>query len=143
MAVKRISPDEARQLMEDGYTYLDVRSVPEYDQGHPTAAVNAPLLHMGPGGMAPNAEFVAVVAAAFAKDAKLVIGCKSGGRSQRAAMLLEGAGFENLVEMRGGWSGEADPMGRVVEKGWSVLGLPSSTAPTPGGSWEELRGKKK
>jgi len=142
MAVRRISPDEARKLMEDGYTYLDVRSVPEYDQGHPAGAVNAPLMHMGPGGMAPNADFVAVVAAAFPKDARLVVGCKSGMRSQKAALLLEGAGFGNLVEMRGGWAGEADPMGRVVEKGWSAQGFPSATAPTAGGSWEELRSKK-
>ena len=143
MAVRRISPTEAKQLMEaEGYVYLDVRSVPEYDAGHPAGVVNAPLMHMGPGGMAPNAEFAQVVAASFPKDAKMVLGCKSGMRSQRAAALLEGAGFTALVEMRGGWMGEADPMGRPVEKGWSPLGYPSSQQPTPGGSWEELRSKK-
>lgn len=143
MAVKRISPSEAKALMDEGYVYLDVRSVPEYEQGHPAGAKNVPLLHFGAGGMAPNPDFVAVVAGNFAPDAKLVVGCKSGGRSQRAAMMLEGAGFTELVEMRGGWAGEADTMGRLTEKGWSTLGLPSSTAPTPGGTWDELKATRK
>ena len=142
MAVKRISPQEANTLLGQGYTYVDVRSVPEYEQGHPQGAVNAPLMHMGPGGMSPNQEFLGVVSAAFPKDAKLVVGCKSGGRSQRAAMMLEAAGFTQLVEMRGGWGGETDQMGRVVEKGWQTLNLPSETTATPGGSWDELRKKK-
>src|SRR5438132_10758352 len=103
MAVKRISPAEAKALMDAGYIYLDVRSIPEYEQGHPAGAHNAPLMHMGRGGMAPNPEFVQVVSKAYPKDTKMVLGCKSGGRSQRAAMLLEGAGFTNLVEMRGGF----------------------------------------
>ena len=32
MPVKRVSPEEARDLMEkEGYTYLDVRSIPEFE----------------------------------------------------------------------------------------------------------------
>src|SRR5204862_444709 len=101
-----------------------------------------PLLHYGPGGMAPNPEFLAVVQANFPKDSRLVVGCKAGNRSQRAAMMLEGAGFTNVVEMRGGWSGESDMTGRVLEKGWSALGFPSESQATPGGSWSELHAKK-
>ena len=129
--------------MGEGYLYLDVRSVPEFQQGHPAGAKNAPLLHMGSGGMSPNGEFVAVVSASFPKDARLVLGCKSGGRSQRAAMLLEAAGFSNLVEMRGGWSGESDMMGRIVEQGWQALGLPTATIPVPGATWDELKAHRK
>ena len=142
MAVQRISPAETQALLGDGYTYVDVRSVPEYDGGHPEGAVNVPLLNMGPGGMSPNPDFLGALGARFPKDAKLVIGCKVGGRSQKAAMMLEQAGFTALKEMRGGWSGEVDGFGRIVEKGWSTLGLPSSTTPTPGGSWDEIRGRK-
>ena len=43
--------------------------------------------------------------------------------------------------MRGGWLGEMDPMGRATVKGWQPLGLPATTQPTPGGTWEELRKK--
>lgn len=142
MAVKRISPNEANQLLGEGWTYLDVRSVPEYEQGHPDGAWNAPLMHMGGGGMSPNPEFLDVVGAAFPKDARLVVGCKTGGRSQRAAMMLEAAGYQNLVEMRGGWSGESDQMGRVVEKGWSALELPSEKGNPTGRAWDDLRKKR-
>ena len=41
--------------------------------------------------MAPNPAFQAVVEGNFAKDAKIVVGCKSGGRSLQAAALLEAA----------------------------------------------------
>ncbi len=143
MAVKRIPPSEAHKLVGEGWQYVDVRSVLEFQQGHPAGAYNAPLMHMGSGGMSPNGEFLDVMAAAFPKDARLVIGCKTGGRSQRAAMMLEAAGFVNLVEMRGGWSGESDQMGRVVEKGWASLGLPSSTQPEPGRAWDDLRKNKR
>lgn len=141
MAVKRISPAEAKELLDQGWTYLDVRSVPEYEQGHPSGAKNAPLLHIGAGGMSPNGEFLEVVQTYFAKDAKLVVGCKAGSRSQRAAMMMEAAGFTQLVEMRGGYHGEADGSGRVVEKGWAQVGLPTETV-TPGGSWQDLKAKK-
>ena len=62
MPVKRVSPEEARDLMEkEGYTYLDVRSIPEFEAGHPKGAYNIPLNHMGPGVMSPNPDFMAVV----------------------------------------------------------------------------------
>lgn len=143
MAFKRISPAEAHRLMtEEGYTYVDVRSVMEFDQGHPAGARNVPIAHAGPGGMSENRDFLAVMQANFPADARLVIGCKSGGRSQRAAMMLEAVGYTQLVEMRGGMAGEADMMGRLVEKGWASVGLPMAASAEPGASWAELSAKK-
>ncbi len=43
--VKRVTPPEAAALLAEGWIYLDVRSIPEFDLGHPTGAVNVPLLH--------------------------------------------------------------------------------------------------
>ena len=36
MEIKRITPEEAKQLLDSntGYVYLDVRTVPEFDAGH-------------------------------------------------------------------------------------------------------------
>ena len=94
MPVKRISPEEAKALVDgEGYAYLDVRSIPEFEAGHPRGAFNVPLNHMGPAGMSPNPEFLSVVEKSFAKDAKLVVGCKGGGRSLRAAELMQAAGY--------------------------------------------------
>jgi rhodanese-related sulfurtransferase len=122
--VKRVTPLEADALLKEGWAYLDVRSIPEFEAGHPTGAANIPLLHMAGGRMAPNPAFTSVVEGNFAKDAKIVVGCKMGGRSMQAATLLEAAGFTNVVDMRGGFHGERDNFGRVAVAGWAESGLP-------------------
>ena len=61
--VKRVTPPEAAALLADGWTYLDVRSIPEFDSGHPPGAANVPLLHFSGGRMSPNADFQKVVEA--------------------------------------------------------------------------------
>lgn len=140
--IERISPEEAKRRLDAGWIYLDVRSVPEFEQGHPRGAFNVPLMHMGPGGMHPNAEFMDVVRASFPKDAKIVVGCKSGGRSLRAAEMLSAAGYTNVVDQRAGWGGAHDPFGQLSEKGWAAAGLPTSTQAEQGRSWEELAPKR-
>ena len=60
METKRISPAEAKALLDEGYVYVDVRSIPEFDAGHPRGAYNVPLNHQGPNGMQPNPDFLAV-----------------------------------------------------------------------------------
>ena len=135
MAIRRVSPQEASELMaKQGYVYVDVRSVPEFSAGHPTGARNVPLLHLGPAGMAPNPDFLAVMEKAFAKDAKLVIGCASGGRSFRAAGALEAAGFSQVIDQRAGFQGAGEP-------GWSRAGLPVSTSAPPECTWEGLKAR--
>jgi rhodanese-related sulfurtransferase len=141
MAVKRITPEEARDLMDkEGYVYLDVRSVPEFAAGHPTGACNVPLLDMGPGGMVENPNFLAVVEKNFPRDAKLVVGCKAGGRSARAAALLERAGYTNLVDQKNGYEGTPLPTGGV-EPGWRPKGLPTSTQAAPGRAYDALKAR--
>lgn len=124
MPFRRVSPEEAKSLMDEGYSYVDVRSVPEFQAGHPTGAYNVPILNMGPMGMAPNADFMKVMEKAFAKDSKLVVGCKAGGRSMQAASLLERAGFTNVVDQRAGFDGSGEP-------GWRTKGLPVSSDAAP------------
>ena len=137
----RISPQEASAKLADGWTYVDVRTVEEYEAGHPTGAVNVPLMHAGAGGMAPNPDFLKVMVAAFPKDAKLVVGCKAGGRSLRAAQALLGDGFTNVLDQRAGWDGARDSFGQVTEPGWSRAGLPTENGNPGGRSWEDLRKK--
>ena len=138
--LKRISPAEAKQLIdEQGYTYLDVRSVPEFEAEHPTGAKNVPLMHMGGGGMSPNADFLAVVQATFPKDAKLVIGCKAGGRSMRAAQLLMQQGYVNVIDQRAGFDAARDAFGQVTEQGWKAAGLPTEAGDGGDGSYSKLK----
>jgi rhodanese-related sulfurtransferase len=141
MAVKRVSPEEARDLMDkEGYVYLDVRSVPEFEAGHPTGAYNVPLAHMGGGGMTPNPDFLSVVENAFPKDARLVVGCKSGGRSAKAATLLEQAGFRNVIDQGHWFDGSPSPTGGL-QPGWRPRGLPVSQQAEPGRTYDALQSR--
>jgi rhodanese-related sulfurtransferase len=139
MAVKRVTPEEARVLLQDkGYAYIDVRSVPEFEAGHPEGAYNIPLTHLGPSGMTPNLDFLSVVKKTFPMDSKLVVGCKSGGRSLQAATILLSSGYVDVIDQRAGFGGGLDATGRP-EPGWSAKGLPTATEAEAGRSYEELK----
>jgi len=139
---RRVSPEEALDLVrEQGFAYLDVRSVPEFEQGHPTGAYNVPIVHMGPMGGQPNTDFLAVVERRFAKDAGIVVGCRTSNRSEHAATLMEHAGYTNLVVLGAGFAGQRDALGRLVP-GWAQKGLPTSRRAEAGRSWGELQAGK-
>ncbi|HVF91903.1 MAG TPA: rhodanese-like domain-containing protein [Blastocatellia bacterium] len=144
--MKEVTPQEAFELMknDEDYIYLDVRSVPEFDAGHPEGAINIPLLHYTPStGMYPNQDFSSVVEGNLSKDAKLVVGCKSGGRSAQACQILGQMGYTNLANVRGGYGGMVDNFGRMVEPGWSTLNLPVSEESDASARYEALSAKAK
>jgi len=135
MSYRSVDPTEAKGLLDAGWSYVDVRSEAEFAQGHPVGAVNVPILHFGPGGPRPNPDFLGVMSRLYTTDTKLVLGCKSGGRSARACQVLAGAGYADLANMDGGFSGAVSPAGTVIQAGWSQSGLPTTTDGTP---WAEL-----
>ena len=132
--MKRITPAEAAKKMEEGYVYLDVRSVPEFEGGHPKGAYNIPLMQAGKFGMSPNPKFLEEVAKALPKGSKIVVGCQSGGRSVAAAGMLEQAGYQDVLEQRAGFGGNG------AELGWRSTPLPQSTRAEPGRAYEDLKG---
>ena len=144
--MKEISPQEAYELMQRDteIIYLDVRSVPEFEAGHPPGAINIPLLHLTPGvGMSPNQDFVTVVEANLPKDARLIVGCKAGGRSANACQIMSQIGYQDVTNMRGGFGGAADRFGQVVEPGWAMLNLPVATEAAESADYETLAAKAK
>lgn len=122
MTIKHVTVQQARAQQGSGATYLDVRSIPEFQLGHPEGAFNIPLLHADPvtRQMRPNPDFLDVVRANFPADATLVIGCQMGGRSQQAAEILANSGYQNVANVLGGFGG-APQMGHT---GWVQAGLP-------------------
>ncbi|MFO0619589.1 MAG: rhodanese-like domain-containing protein [Polyangiaceae bacterium] len=123
--LKRVSPEEAQALMtNDGYTYVDVRTDAEFAAGHPKGAHNIPFMLAGATGMTKNPDFLAVMKAVYPLEARLVIGCKSGGRSLKAAGELIAAGYTSVVDQRAGFDGARNSFGKVTEEGWSQRGLP-------------------
>jgi rhodanese-related sulfurtransferase len=139
MAPSRVSAREAARLMaEEGYVYLDVRSLGEFAAGHPTGAYNVPIVIESPigYGLVPNQEFLDVVRANFAPDAAIVVGCRTSGRSAHAQQVLAAHGYRNVVLNQGGFEAARGPGG--MEPGWARCGLPVSVEPEPGRSYADL-----
>lgn len=127
MPIRNLDPQAAHAEMQatPGHAFLDVRTVEEFDAGHPAGAVNVPWALRDPSGaMAPNPGFVAAVQQRVAKGTRVYASCLGGVRSLNALRALESAGYADLVNVSSGWGGQKDPMGRIVVKGWKDSGLP-------------------
>lgn len=124
----RVSPQEAKALIDQGYAYVDVRTPEEFAAGHPEGAYNVPI----------GDELLPAMERLFGgdKSTRVVIGCQAGGRSLRAATALEQAGWTSIVDQRCGWGGAGG------EAGWAAEGLPASTSAKPGRSWTEISSKR-
>ncbi len=143
MSFETTNPPGARELLEgdDGWIYLDVRTVEEYEQGHAPGAYNIPVVFRSPTGeMSPNDEFATQVAKHFPADTPIVMGCAMGGRSQRACEILAASGYQKLMNMYGGFVGARDPMGQMVEPGWQACGFPTTTGEDPERGYAALQG---
>jgi rhodanese-related sulfurtransferase len=141
MEIKRITPEQAKELLDSnqGYIYLDVRTIPEFEAGHVRGAKNVPVVEPDASGrMQLNPRFVEIVEVNFGKDVKCITGCQKGGRSIKAAELLLAAAFSHVLDMRGGFGGEADETGRVTFPGWSLRGLPAARESAPEDRYENL-----
>jgi rhodanese-related sulfurtransferase len=136
-SAKVASPVEAKALLDQGYQYLDVRSEPEFEAGHPPGAFNVPLLRARDTGLETNEDFLSVVRARFPVTQPVVVGCKTGGRSRRALEILEAAGYEQLVELGPGWDGKRDAFGRQ-QPGWCRSGLPVECGQPAGRCYADL-----
>jgi len=142
VSIHQITAEEAHAQMAQDHSivYLDVRTVPEFEAGHPPAALNIPVVVPNPAlrKMVPNADFLPTVESSIPKDAKLIVGCMSGGRSQFAAEILEEAGYQDVANMQGGFGGARDQMGRLLVPGWQDYGLPEEAGDGGPGSYERL-----
>lgn len=127
MSIPQIKPKEASAKLADGCTvYLDVRTVPEFVSGHAPGAINIPVAEMNPmvGRLEGNPRFLDLVRSVISTDAYVIVGCKSGGRSQMAAEMMAQAGYQNVSNLCGGFLGVMAPSGEPLEDGWCGCGLP-------------------
>ena len=143
MTLKQVDVKTAYNLQtEEGHTYVDVRSIPEFQNGHPTGARNVPLLHLDPQTrqMRPNPEFLAVMQANYPLGTKLLIGCQMGGRSAQAGQILLAAGYKDVANVVGGFGGARDRVtGQVINEGWADAGLPVERETPAASGYDELR----
>ncbi len=93
LSIPQISVDELKEKIETtgDLQVVDVRRVTEYENGHATTAINAPL-----------SSDVADKVLQLDKSKPTAVICLGGYRSSAAASLLEQSGFTNLMNVTGG-----------------------------------------
>jgi adenylyltransferase/sulfurtransferase len=101
--IPQVSVEELKRRLDAGEKLfvLDVREPHEY----PIANLGAPLIPVG-----ELEKRVGELAAQ--KDSEIVIHCRSGARSQKAALILKNAGFTHVENLAGGilaWADKIDP----------------------------------
>jgi rhodanese-related sulfurtransferase len=144
MSIRQTTPPEAHETLKQhpDAVYLDVRTEEEFKAGHPAGARNVPILFLDPATREAtlNPDFVTVVERNFPRTTKLIVGCQMGGRSQQACERLAVAGFVDLTNVRGGFGGARNALGRVSVPGWRDEGLPVELGTPPGAGYGDLRG---
>jgi rhodanese-related sulfurtransferase len=99
--MKEITVSELKKMMDhkDNFQLVDVREPHEAD----IAQIGGDLIPMGE--IMDNLDKIS-------RDKKVVVYCKSGNRSGVITKALEGQGFTNIYNMKGGilaWATEIDP----------------------------------
>ncbi|XP_028774566.1 thiosulfate sulfurtransferase 18 [Neltuma alba] len=95
----------AKGLTHAGHVYLDVRTVEEFEKGHPVAdkIINIPYMFNTAEGRVKNPEFLNKVSCACNKEDHLLVGCQSGVRSVNATRDLQANGYEKVRNVGGGY----------------------------------------
>ena len=91
-----------KQDAHENFFLLDVREPYEY----PIANLGAPLIPVG--SLDSRISEIPVP-----KDSEIVVHCRSGARSQKAAVILRNHGFTNVQNLAGGileWADKIDPL---------------------------------
>ncbi|EOA33137.1 hypothetical protein CARUB_v10016479mg [Capsella rubella] len=96
---------QAQKLLDSGYTFLDVRTVEEFEKGHVDSekVFNVPYWLYTPHGQVINPNFLKHVSSVCNQTDRLVVGCKSGVRSLYATKVLVSSGFKTVKNMDGGY----------------------------------------
>jgi rhodanese-related sulfurtransferase len=102
-----IEPHEALRRVKKGDVLIDVRQPSELGALRAAKAVNVPLGDL--------AGYVA----GFDADKPIMLVCRSGSRSRRAAKVLAGQGFTDVSNVRGGLTA------------WGRAGLPLKGSKAP------------
>ncbi len=87
MSLSKHLCQQARQLLQQGATLLDVRDPNEYDAGALPNAINLPLRSMP------------MALERLSSSKPYIIYCGTGMRSARAREILQASGFNNVLDL--------------------------------------------
>ena len=80
---------KARELVEQGWVLLDVRTPDEFQMGHPEPARNIPVQ-----------ELPRRVAEVGPPGTRVVVYCQAGGRSAMATQILQAHGITDIFDLK-------------------------------------------
>lgn len=89
--IKKVNSDEVRELLKEDAILLDVRSESEYNEGH---IPNAILLNVS-----DVENKIKDISADY--DQAIIVYCRSGNRSAKAAQTLIDMGYRNVYDLGG------------------------------------------
>lgn len=102
MSIKKINFEEAKALMDSrkGLLLIDVREESEYNTGHAIGALLLPMTELTTNEAADYAS-----AQIPSKETPVIVYCRSGVRSRKAARILDGLGYTEIYNVGGlsGW----------------------------------------
>lgn len=107
--IRELPVEEAEQDIREADVLLDVREADEYRAGHLAGALHVPrgLLEFT---LSSTPEL-------SARDLKLVLYCKTGGRAALAARTLQEMGYLQVVSLAGGldaWRAAGKPIMQAI-----------------------------
>ncbi|MGB7785827.1 MAG: rhodanese-like domain-containing protein [Salinimicrobium sp.] len=98
--IKVITPQNfGKEIQQEDVQLIDVRTPKEYKEGHIEGAKNIDFL---------ADDFLQNFTEKFDKNKPVYLYCRSGNRSAKASEKLQAEGFENIIDLEGGY------------KAWSV-----------------------
>ena len=89
VSIKKITCNEMKELVNSGATLIDVRELDEFNEKHLDKAINISYTVI-------KDEISKYVQN---KDDKIIVYCKSGARSNKAANYLLEAGYSNIYDL--------------------------------------------
>ena len=105
-AVETVDVYKAKELIQSGHRYLDVRTEEEFNRGHVDVdkQLNIAYMFNTTQGRVKNPQFLEQVISVCSKDDHLIVGCQSGVRSLHASAELLNSEFKHGKNMGGGYA---------------------------------------
>ena len=89
ITIEKVTCDKMKELVSNGALLIDVREIDEYNEGHLDKAMNISYTVIGD----KIKEYASDL------DTKIVVYCKSGARSNKAANTLIDKGYKHIYDL--------------------------------------------
>ena len=89
ITITKVTCDKMKELVSSGAILIDVREKDEFDEKHLDGAINISYTVIGD----------KISGITNDKESKIIVYCKSGARSNKAANTLKSLGYKNIYDL--------------------------------------------